>query len=208
MITIEKYEELGNNGLLLDHYFLLCVLYRKQKLNNTKYIKGYLNLLEKKGYLENGILTDKGIKIIQDDIQVETIAEVQNTKDIPFSEWVEQLYKRCQDKLVELRGKKQVRDKVRGTSYSFLPNSTDLHKVLYKVFYMYKLKDRNVVEKCILNYIEKCHKQNSWFPVLQYYIFKDNKSMLVTDVESIDEPDDEQNVPDNSFKKIDTKELF
>lgn len=192
-MTIEKYQQLENSGLLTDHYFILQRLYRKEPIPDTMRVRGYLNLLVKKGYLEGTTLTETAIALVEDDVEHQPeITEESVGKEVPFTKWAEMLHQKCQQKLMELIGKKQKTDKINGTSYSFLCNARDLHANLYKVFTLYKLgtKDREVVERCILKHIEKCNKANNWFPVLYYYIFKNNKSLLVTDVESMDESEE------------------
>ena len=51
----------------------------------------------------------------------------------------------------------------------------------------YKLSDLDKIEKTIISYINKCATSKSWFPILQYYIFKNNMSTMVTDMENIDD---------------------
>ncbi len=159
MINDEKYNEVLDSGLIL-----------------------------KKEYLEGGILTEKGLALLEDvEMEIGVQSTSTGTKNDDFGIWIQGLHKRCQDKLVELTGSKQVRDKIDKKSYPFLPNAIDLGKVLYKVITSYKVHDYERIEKCIMNYIEKCANAHNWFPILQYYILKNNKSSLVTDCEGADD---------------------
>lgn len=189
MLGEAKYNEVLISGLLMDHYFVLYNIKNKKEQIKNKRIQGFINLLEKKGYLEEGSLTDKGFELLGD-FEVElslTSADGTTTLQDDFGSWIQGLHQRCQQKIVELTGSKQVRDKIDKKSYPFLPNSIDLGKVLYKVITYYKIKDYNRIESCIMSYIEKCAAAKNWFPILQYYIMKNNKSSLVTDCEGSDE---------------------
>lgn len=201
MIRPEKYNEVLDSGLLLDHYFVLSSIKNGEQLLNNKRIQGFVNLLEKKGYLEQGTITEKALELL-DNVETAvalTTSEKSSKKQEDFSVWISSLHKKCQDKLFELTGARQVRDKIDKKSYPFLPNSVDLGKVLYKVITLYKIKDYEKIEKCILNYIEKCAQASNWFPILQYYIMKNNKSNLVTDCESGDDEPQEQSKSSQKF---------
>jgi hypothetical protein len=189
MIREDKYNEILNSGLILDHYFVLSNIKNGIEPIKNKRIQGFINLLEKKGYLEEGVLTEKSLELVEEfeTSVVEPSPEV-SKKQEDFAIWIQNLHLRCQEKLLQLTGSKQVRDKIDKKSYPFLPNSIDLGKVLYRVISLYKIKDYERIEKCIMNYIEKCAAANNWFPILQYYIMKNNKSNLVTDCEGSDEP--------------------
>lgn len=200
MINDEKYNEVLDSGLILDHYMLLCNIKNGGSVSKNKRIQGFINLLEKKEYLEEGVLTDKGLALLED-VEMEVgVQSATGEKNDDFGIWIQGLHKRCQDKLVELTGSKQVRDKIDKKSYPFLPNAIDLGKVLYKVISAYKVKDYERIEKCIMSYIEKCANAGNWFPILQYYILKNNKSSLITDCEGID--DEETQKPKSSQKFV------
>lgn len=94
---------------------------------------------------------------------------------------INQLYIACQDELQKLVGKKQKTSKINGKSYSFLPNFIDFQDKIEKSVKKYQLNDKEQLKKVLLQYINKCHKENNWFPILEYYIMKDNKSKLATD---------------------------
>jgi len=211
MIETGKYKIILDEGLLLDHYVLLCNIRDGAELLKSKRIQGFINLMCKKGYIEDGILTDKAMRLLEgegnplpvvlDRKPVEALADalsrdkdlVKPSNKFDYASWVIQLHKKCEDKLVEKTGKRQVRDKIDGKAYSFLPNSTDLGKVILRVVQVYKLRDFDKIEKTILRYIERCAKANKWFPILGYYILKNAMSPMVTDMDS----DEEEATGDN-----------
>jgi len=187
MIEMEKYEEVLSSGLLLDHYFLLCRLKNKKTILSTKRVKGFINLLNKKGYLDGEDLTEKAIDLIQncgDDLEEKVENETRS-----ISEFSTSLYSDCQNLLFELVGKKQMIAKMAGQrkGYSFLPNEVDFNKRLQKVIRLYKLEDLDKIKKTILNHIKKCNEEGHWFPIMHYYIIKDSYSQLVTDYNNDDE---------------------
>jgi hypothetical protein len=190
MVNIELYEKLLNNSLSLDHFFVLKSLYYNEELPKNKRVQGFLNLLIKRGYIEDGILTEIAIDLVQEFTpEVTTSIEVEEKKEkqvTEFSAWVRDVRLKCQDRIFKLKGTKQVRDRIKGKAYSFLPNETDLAKNLLKVIKLYRITDYQLVERKLLEYIEQCNRDNNWFPILYYYIFKDGKSQLVTDMENDD----------------------
>lgn len=191
MIDTERYKKILDEGLLLDHYNILIVLKDGKNLPKTKRIEGFINLLHKKGYMSEGSLTEKAeelldIKNISEDNKKDTEVVIP-TASFNFPIWVISLHKKCEAKISDITGKRQVRDSINGKSYSFLPNPTDLGKSLMKVVNLYKVNDYDKIEKTILSYIDKCAKSKSWFPILQYYIFKNNMSTMVTDMDNIDD---------------------
>lgn len=185
MIDEEKYKEILDNGLLLDHYFVLCNIKNGVKMTSSPRIKGFVNLLHKKGYLTDGELTEKAVDLIQNCSFFEPTPV--DERKVDLGTWASQLHKKCENKMVSLTGKRQIRDKIDGTPYSFLPNPIDLSKVLMKVVTLYKLKDLDKIEKTIMSFIEERSRSGKWFPTLQYYIMKNNKSSMVTDMESLEE---------------------
>lgn len=199
MIDNEKYREVLDSGLLLDHYFVLLNIKNGVKLTESKRVLGFINLLTKKEYLtDEQELTEKGLQLISGEeipqprsslldrvnnrIQTQLLAD--------FAMWASGLHERLQAKLMELTGKKQVIAKIDKKSYSFLPNTTDLGKVLRKTMTVYKIDDRAKIEDTIMKYIDKCYQANNWFPLLMYYINKNGVSNLVTDMENPDETDE------------------
>jgi hypothetical protein len=194
---MEKYEKLLNEGLCLDHYYILVMLYNNQKLPTHKRIQGFANVLIKRGYLlEGNVLSDKALELIHEDILTDvtfstTTTTTVNPKTLDFNDWVFDLHGRLQGKLVELTGKKQVRGRINGGNpQSFLCNPQDLGSNLKKIIAKYKIDDREAIEKALIAHIEGCFKANNWFPLIYYYIFKDGASKLVTDLESIGEKEE------------------
>ena len=198
MITNEKHDELLESGLLIDHFLVLHKIKNKLDLPKNRRVQGFINLLTKKGYLEEYELTEKGIDLL-DNVNMECGGEdkVEATK---FSTFAQELFIKCENKLVELTGKKQVVDKINHSRHSFMPNITDFSKTLKKVLALYKIKDWKKVEKTILAHIDNCAAARSWFPTMQYYISKNNTSKMVTDMENIDE--EEESTYESSHKFV------
>lgn len=189
MIDIGKYKRILDNGLLLDHYSILCSIRDGIELPKSKRINGFINLLHKKGYIDEGALTDLAISLIEGDTLVvrnTTSTTTITTEVFDFSLWVLRLHEKLAQKIFDKTGKRQVRDRINGTSYSFLPNSTDLGKVLVRAINSYKLTDYDKIEKCLLSYVDRKIKEGGWFPILQYYIMKKDSSPMVTDMENME----------------------
>lgn len=196
MIDTQVYKKILEEGLLLDHYNILITVRDGKELPKTKRIEGFINLLHKKGYMEEGSLTEKGQSVIgEKEVQLvkQDTVVAESSKSFNFAVWVIALHKKCEAKIQEITGKRQVRDSINGKYYSFLPNPTDLGKSLMKVVNLYKISDYDKVEKVILSYIDKCATSKNWFPILQYYISKNNMSTMVTDMENMDEDDEKSN---------------
>lgn len=194
---MEKYQNLLNQGLCLDHYYILVMLYNNQKLPAHKRIQGFANVLIKRGYLlEGNVLSDKALELIHDDILTDiaistTTTTTMNPSALDFNDWVFDLHTKLQNKLVELTGKKQIRDRVKGGKpFSFLCNPQDLTSQLKKVITKYKINDRPTIEATLIKHIENCYKANSWFPLVYYYIMKEGASQMVTDLESANEKEE------------------
>ena len=176
MIEESKYQEVLDSGLSLDHYFLLCNIKNKVKLIENKRIQGFLNLLIKKGYIDNDELTEKGLDLVQncefsEIIQIPTEEEGKNV-EMDLGSWILKVHKACEDRIYSLTGKKQIRDKIEGKTWPFLCNATDLGKNLQKVIAIYKLTDYEKIERTLLKHIDECNSANKWFPVMYYYIIK------------------------------------
>jgi hypothetical protein len=183
MIEEALYKEILDNGLLLDHYFLLCNIKNGQKLVASRRMDGFINLMRKKGYMDGDSLTEKGIDLVQNCEFAEVI--VPATGKVDIGTWAAGVHKKCQDKIKELTGKVQVKAKFTGEKkeYSFLCNATDLARVLTKVITLYKQKDYEKIEKALLRHIDKCHVSNHWFPLMQNYILKSGSSQMITELD-------------------------
>lgn len=193
MVDLLKYERLLEEGLILDHYFLLLSIRDSKEILLNKRVKGFIGLLTKKEYIFplkiNGVyqLTGLALELLQDEIPV-CVTTTTSSPPIDFGEWITSLHKKCQDKLKELTGSTQVTARInRGKGYPFLPNPTDLGKVIVRVINNYKLKNLEEIEKQILSYIETSKYRNEWFPLLKYYIMKDGQSQMVTEMSSVEE---------------------
>ncbi len=190
MIDEQKYQEVLDSGLSLDHYFILCSIKNKVKLMDNKRIQGFLNLLNKKGYVENDELTEKGMDMVQncEFSEIITLPAEEGGKEevkIDLGTWILKVHKMCEDRIFALKGRKQVRDRVDKKYWSFMCNPTDLGKNLQKVITMYKLTDYDKIEKTLLKHIDNCNTANHWFPIMYYYIIKNGKSDMVTDMADI-----------------------
>lgn len=206
MLDDEKYNEVLDSGLTLDHYMVLCNIKNGVKLLSNRRIQGFLNLLAKKDYIKDDTLTEKGYELVENCEFAQTIPVEIKEQTIDLTVWSAQLYEECRNKLLELRGTSQVRPKIKGRAYSFMPNSIDFGKKIVKVVTKYNLKDLPAIKRTILAFIEKRNTENYWFPLLQYYIFKEDvsQSQLVTDLE---EPGEESN-NNKQFEIIKNKDLF
>jgi len=206
MIDIEKYKNVLDQGLLLDHYSLLCSIRDGTELPKSKRITGFINLLHKKGFLKEGALTESGTLLIStgkcmtDDVIPYVTKAVEKTVGLlktpvpttDFIDWASALHKKMQDTLKEKTGKIQARLVVEGTSYSFLPNPRDLSKVLLRAIVTYKLNDFDKIEKCLMNFLNRKIKEGKWSPLLGYYIMKNGLSPMVTDMENMENADEEK----------------
>lgn len=188
MISIEQYRRVLDRGLLLDHYLVLCNLRDGIELPKNKRIDGFINLLYKKGYIDDGILTEKAYEVI--DLQSVMIVQREpiETPKFDFGGWVASLHTKCQDKMIEVCGKKQMTAKINKTDrkgYPFMLNIHDFSKRVLDCIQRYKLKDMDLVERKILGHIENCGNSGNWFPLMKYYIYKQGEgSQLVTDMEN------------------------
>lgn len=193
MITLQKYEDILSSGLILDHYFLLCNIRDGYQVPKNRRIHGFINLLTKRGYILEGILTEVAIDLLNDsnkEIVISTTTTTSSStgatnKQLDFDEWVISLYRKCQERIFNLMGSRQVRAKIKGgKTYPFLCNNVDLRKVLIRMINTYKLKDYEGIERCMLAHIDRCGRDKDWFPLMKYYVMKDGQSTLVTDLES------------------------
>jgi hypothetical protein len=204
MIDVEKYKRILDEGLLLDHYMLLCNIKDGKELLKSKRIQGFINLMCKKGYIEDGILTDKAMILVGSELVEEKKPlrfeapkqleeeEVQDSKKVNFAYWTIALHRKCEDRILKATGKRQMRPKVEGVAYSYLPNPTDLGRVIMRAIGAYKLKDLEKIEKAILAYVDRCIKADRWTPLLGYYIMKKDMSTMVTDMDNLEEEDSDK----------------
>lgn len=187
MISLEKYKRVLDNGLLLDHYMILCNIRDGTEMPKSKRVDGFINLLNKKGYIDDGALTTKAFDII--DVQPVMVVdrELVETPKFDYGGWGIQMHAKCKKKIMELTGREQVTSKIKGDKkgFPFLLNVNDFVARIFSTVQKYKLKDMDAVEKALINHIDSCHKANNWFPLMKYYISKQGEgSQMVTDLES------------------------
>ena len=207
MIDLKHYERILDSGLMFDHYLVLCMVKNGEELPKNRRVQGFINLLNKKGYIQDGVLTDEATVLTECDIKTVSTTVEKEEVQTDFTIWVIGLHKKCQSKLLELTGGKQVRGKIGGKPYPFLPNSTDLAKSLHRAIVLYKLTDLEKIEKAMIGHILKCHKANNWFPLMKYYIIKSGaggsvasaNSDMVTDMETIDEVEEVKGKSNQKF---------
>ena len=198
MVDLKHYERILDSGLMFDHYLVLCMIKNGEELPKNRRVQGFVNLLSKKGFIQEGLLSDEAIVLTEHDIKTVSTSVNKEVVETDYTKWVMGLHKRCQDKLMELTGGKQVRGKIGGKPYPFLPNSTDLAKALHRAIVLYKITDLEKVEKAMMGHIVKCYNSKNWFPLMKYYIIKSGvggsvasaNSDMVTDMDSIDETEE------------------
>ena len=187
MISLSIYKKVLDSGLLLDHYMVMCNIRDGTELPKSKRIYGFINLLNKKGYIDDGSLTEKAFDIIDmQPVMVVNEEEVETPK-FDYGAWITKMHVTCKEKIKELTGKEQVTSKFKGDKkgYPFLPNLNDFTSRMFTTIQKYKLKDMDAIQKALLNHIEGCHKGNNWFPLMKYYINKQGDgSQMVTDLEN------------------------
>lgn len=179
-IDIEKLSKAVTKGLTIDEY-----VYLRIKEDGCEYIFNGIIPVKKEMLILNsliypeGNLTPKGKELLKE------ISGEKVPKKVDIG--TNQLYITCQEELQKLVGKKQKTSKINGKSYSFLPNFVDFQDKIEKSCKKYQLNNKEQLKKVLLQYINKCYKEDNWFPILEYYIMKDNRSKLATDYVSFEE---------------------
>ena len=179
-IKIEEIAKAVNKRLTIEEY-----IYLRIKEDGCEYIFNGIIPVKKEMLLLNsliypeGNLTPKGKELLKE------ISREKVSKKVDIG--INQLYIACQEELQRLVGKKQKTSKISGKSYSFLPNFVDFQDKIEKSCKKYQLNDKEQLKKVLLQYINKCYKENNWFPILEYYIMKDGHSKLATDYVSFEE---------------------
>ena len=188
MISLETYKKVLDSGLLLDHYWIMCNLRDGKHMPDTKRVHGFINLLTKKGYIDEGSLTTKAFDVI--DLHAVMVVEQEEveTSQFDFGGWATSLHTKCKDKILELTGKKQIMSKIKSSDkkgYRFIDGVDDFVARLFSCIQKYKLKDMDSIERALMNHIDTCHSTNNWFPLMKYYIHKQGEgSPMVTDIEN------------------------
>ena len=201
-MTITVFNYLIDKGLDCNLYSVLLLLKNNEELpkHNLK-IQGWLLLLKKHNLItEDETLTESAHVLLSE------IDNLGRKDSFNIDSWTVDLHKKIVAELIKLTGKSQVRSAIRNKTYSFLCNEKDFTKKMKSFLKVYKITDYIKIEKTILRYINTCHKENSWFPLLEYYILKDGSSKLATDLDSSEE--DFEPVKEEVKKPIDSKSLF
>lgn len=201
-MNITQFEWVLSKGIDINLMTCLLLIHEGNKLSNCSDIKvkSWMLLLKKHQLLtESEVVTEKGEIYISEynNLSKNIVADSFN-----FDVWCEQLHEKLKERLLKLTGKSQKVSKIRQASYSYLCNVKDLTKKLKGFVKVYNVKNYQKIEDGLLNYINKCHKEDSWFPLIEYYIMKDGTSKLATDFDIVIEKEAEAEKP------IDTKSLF
>jgi hypothetical protein len=144
-------------------------------------VSGWKVLLEKNGFIADNTLTQKADVYIS---EYSSLIEKGVKDSFSVDNWCKEIHTNIKTLLVTLTGKEQVRASIRDKSYSFLCNEKDFTKRMKDFLKKYNIKDFVKLEKVIYMYVRSCHKQKSWFPLMEYYIIKDGYSKLATDYDS------------------------
>lgn len=186
----ETFLSLAKQRVSLDALFVLERIHLGEGIERgNEKIAALLQTLQRKGYI-NGVetLTEAGLSLYTQLTNGEIIKVPKVALDI---KGLGGIHKKLQDRIEELTGNKQIRPEINRKKYSFLCNETDLINRLGKVITKYKLTDFEKIEKTLLNYINKCHKENFYFPLIQYYVIKEigniDQSQLVTDMGNLED---------------------
>lgn len=201
-MNLNQFNWVLKKGLDINQMICLLLLSQGESFENPHIkVVGWLNILEKNQLILNKKLTEKGDIYIAEYLTIPSIEPPETSFNLEV--WVSQLHEKLKGKLKELTGASQKRAKIRTQSYSFLCNEKDLLTKIKSFLKTYKTNNYTKIEKTLLNHINICHKSDSWFPLIEYYIMKDGTSKLATDMDSIEEITLEEKIT-----AIDTKELF
>jgi|694.fasta_scaffold00478_119 hypothetical protein len=157
-----KEEFLFASGLDFNHLYVL------QNINNLPEVNrltGYYNILKAKGYIDGEVLSDKGQEIVtmfniinkneeNVDNNKQNSEEVQ--KPLSFSQWVAELHRKLQDKLLNLTGSNSPNLVFDGKvqKWPYLCGVLDLEGKLKKFIGKYTMTDLERIEKLLLKHCE------------------------------------------------------
>lgn len=183
-MNLNAWIKLISQGYSADIVFLAYFIKRGEVIPNTPKVSALLSFMERKGIIQGDILTKLGEDLV---------GLLEGKEEIPIKQEVNygDIYGKVQERILQLTGNKQVRVNIMGSKYSFLCNGTDFRAKLKKACLKYRLEDIGRVEKTLLNYIEKCHREKNWSPLLHYYILKDDQSRLATEYGNSEESQEE-----------------
>lgn len=202
-INSEEHKLIRDAGLTLDG--VLVLLQHANGVRVTEEMLGTANLLRKKGFLDIGITIKGGDLLNKLFVEQPVDAPPPISKVDVMTPFAGELHAALQGRLLELIGKiqRKVGDK---EQYSFLCNKVDLEKKLRDVWKKYGPFEHDKVKKLLMQYVTRCHRAN-WNKVMlvQYYIMKDGTSSMWTDLESVDEQNEQMEVKKLA---VDPKSLF
>lgn len=182
-MNLKKMEEIIEKGIDLNICSLLYIIREEGPINTqVPKIEAIVNMMERKGLIKEGRITSDGEDIIK--FLESGEAPVKEKSKI---EDIEGIYDRLQAKLLELTGNKQKKVDIFGKTYNYFPGKYDFVQRFRKVVNKYKIKDYAKAEKVLLHNLEVCKKTNKWYPLLIYYLVKDDISVFATDYESWEE---------------------
>lgn len=182
-MTLKKMEEILEAGYDINIVALLYI-YKEGGMTGSmnEKIAGYVGMMERKGLLIGGRITGAGEELLE---MYEGGVTV--TKEEKKQKNLEEIFDKVQERLIALTGKRQIRTDIFGKAYNYLPSKYDFITRLKGVVNKYKLKDLEKIEKILINVIEKCHKTGKWFPLMVYYMTKNEVSTLASDYEGWEE---------------------
>jgi len=191
-MNLEKLEKIMEKGFDLNIIALLYICKQGESLisANDK-IKALVGMMERKGLIMEGRITASGEELLG---YIEEKGEIIKEKEKTSS--LEDLYDKVIAKVEELTGKKQIRTEIYGKTYSYLPGKYDFVSRLRKVANKYSLTNMTILEETIIRNIERCYKTKKWYPLLVYYMVKDDVSPLAADYQNWEELKEEE------FKEI------
>lgn len=186
-MNLKKIETIMEKGYDLNIVALLYVCKQGEPIDsvNSK-IQAIVAMMERKGLILEGRITASGEELLK---CIEEGEEIIKEREKIHS--YDDIYEKVLERVEKLTGKRQVRSKIYGKEYNYLPVQYDFVTRLKKVANKYKLSDIEKLEKVILWNIEICHKTGKWYPLLLYYFSKtvdgQETSTLAADYEGWDE---------------------
>lgn len=181
-------EKIMEKGFDLNIIALLYMAKHGEYLGSSlPKIQALVQMMERKGLILEGKITLSGEDLLK---CIEGGEEVKGEKEKVVD--LEGIYDRMIKRVEKLTGKKQIRTEIFGKTYSYFPSKYDFVTRLKKVMNKYKLRDVEKVEKVIIKNVENCHKTRKWYPLLVYYMVKDDVSPLASDYEGFEEIKEEQ----------------
>jgi hypothetical protein len=209
-IIIDKIETLCNINIKENNISWKGFNFEKEVLDLSKLTNMKILGIREKWFLEqmeNALSYEKHIyqKILENSFDVnyvapKEIALAHKPKSIENKIDYKQVYEKIKAALKSKTGKEQYQLLVKGNRYPLICNYVDFKTKLEKVIKKYKLTDNDTIEQCLINHVCKID-----FPVLKYYIDKDNTSQLASDYESFSEsnsPSIVSNQPKESNKNL------